>query len=157
MLWFKNELLESTLDNEGFESKPYIDTLVNQAPEQHGIPPDELKIIKKHLDKLKLTFGYGLTYINKDEAKAVTDMRLKELKKQIKKEYPHVKKCQVLNILTEMSFQLGLRGLKGFKNMHKAIEAKDYKEASKHGLDSLWAKIQTPNRAKRLMDKLAQV
>ena len=75
MLWLKNnlttiskELLKSVEGNEGMEEKPYIDVLVAQNPEQHGIPPDDFKTIEKHLSKLKLTFGIGLTFITHEEA-----------------------------------------------------------------------------------------
>jgi len=163
MLWFKNklitvrdELLKSVYDNEGFKEKPYIDVLVAKAPEQHGIPPDEFAVIEKHLDKLKLTIGIGLTYITKEESLKVIEMRLKGIKKEIVSNYPYIKNNDVLDILTEMAFQMGLRGLHGFKNMHKAIKAKDYKEAAKHGLLSKW-NAQTPERSKRLMDRLAKI
>ena len=161
MSWFKNttirdELLKSVEENEGMKEKPYIDPLVAQNPEHHGIPPDEFAIIEKHLDKLKLTFGMGLTFISKKEALKVTEMRLKGIKKNIVGIYPHIKNNDVLDILTEMAYQMGLSGLMGFINMHVAIENKDYKEAAKHGLDSKWNR-QTPERAKRLMDKLANL
>jgi len=162
MLWFKSkyktvrdELLKSVADNEGMSETPYIDVLVAQNPEHHGIPPDEFAIIKKHFDKLKVTIGIGFTNITKEEALKVTEMRLKALKKQVVTDYPYVKNNDVLDILTELAFQIGLNGLSKFKNMHKAIKAKDYKEARIHGLDSLWNK-QTSNRAKRLMDRLAK-
>ena len=162
MLWFKNEfttvraeLLKSVKNNEGFEKYPYIDVLVDKAPEQHGIPPDDLKVIKKHLSKLKLTFGMGLTYITEEEALKVTEMRLKAIKTQIVNEYPHVRNENVLEVLTEMAYQMGMTGLKGFKKMHKAIKDEDYYEAKKHGLDSKWFR-QTPKRAARLMNKLSE-
>lgn len=151
MLWFNknNELLESIKKNEGFESKPYIDVLVNQAPEQHGIPPDEFEIIKKHLNKLKLTFGHGFTYITEKEAEKVAQMRLKELETKVKENYPHVKNSTVLSVLTEMAFQLGLNGLSKFKKMHKAIQNKEYIIAANEMKNSKWF-AQTPNRVKKL-------
>jgi lysozyme len=51
-------------------------------------------------------------------------------------------------ILISMCYQLGLAGVSAFKKMWAAIEASDWKEASKQMLDSKWAR-QTPNRAKR--------
>ena len=41
-----------------------------------------------------------------------------------------------------------------FKNMIKALQNRDYKQASIEMLDSRWAK-QTPNRAKELSDAMA--
>ena len=160
MLWFKNkyktvsdELLKSVENEEGYVSKAYIDTLVKRNPEQHGIPLDEFAIIEKHLDKLKLTFGMGLTHITKEEALKVTEMRLEATKKQVMIDYPHIKNNSVLEVLTQMSYQLGRTGLAGFKKMLNAIKYKDYKEASLQGLQSKWHK-QTPQRAERLMKKL---
>jgi lysozyme len=161
MFWFKNkfttvraELLKSVSDNEGFKNQPYIDVLVAKAPEQHGIPSDEFAIIEKHFNKLKVTIGIGLTNITKEEALKVTEMRLKAIRKQIIDNYPHIKNNDVLDILTELSFQLGFRGMMGFKKMLNAIKHEDYKEASKQMIDSKWYS-QTPNRAKRLSDKMA--
>ena len=53
------------------------------------------------------------------------------------------------NILYNMVYQMGVKGVLNFKNMIKALEAKDYKRAGDEMLDSKWAK-QTPARANRL-------
>lgn len=55
--------------------------------------------------------------------------------------------------LAEMSYQLGLRGLLGFKLMLAAIDRGDYHRARSEALDSKWA-IQTPNRAHRIADQI---
>lgn len=52
--------------------------------------------------------------------------------------------------LCNMCFQMGLHGLLGFKKMLAALEAGDYKEACVQGLDSKWAKEDTPQRAYRV-------
>lgn len=149
-------LIDSITENEGFEQKPYIDVLVAKAPEHHGIPPDELEIIQKHLDKLKLTFGYGLTYITKEEALLVSSIRLKDIASKVKHDYPYVDNGEVLEILTEMAYQMGITGLRGFKKMHQAIQYKHYGLAAAEGLNSKWNR-QTPNRAKKLMQRLANI
>lgn len=56
-------------------------------------------------------------------------------------------------VLLNMSFQLGVAGLLGFKNTLLMIRAGDYEAASKGMLQSLWAR-QTPNRAKRLSEQM---
>lgn len=48
-----------------------------------------------------------------------------------------------------MVFQLGLAGFKAFHDAITAIERSDYQAASDAMLDSKWAKIDTPQRAKR--------
>lgn len=52
-------------------------------------------------------------------------------------------------VLEEMTFQLGVRGVRGFKRMLSAFYARDYAKAADEMLDSAWAR-QTPNRAREL-------
>lgn len=52
-------------------------------------------------------------------------------------------------VLIDMAFNLGLGGLLKFKNFQKALERKDFTEASRQMLDSLWAR-QVGRRAVRL-------
>lgn len=49
--------------------------------------------------------------------------------------------------LINMCFNIGIGRLLGFKKMIKALQKKDYTQASLESLDSKWAK-QVPNRAK---------
>lgn len=50
--------------------------------------------------------------------------------------------------LVSLAYQMGLRGLYGFRHMLAAIEAEDYETASQEMLHSTWAR-QTPARAQR--------
>lgn len=56
--------------------------------------------------------------------------------------------------IINMAFQMGVRGVLAFRRMIAAIEAKKWKEAEKEALDSKWAKMDTPNRAKRVATQL---
>ena len=56
-------------------------------------------------------------------------------------------------VLLNMSFQLGVNGLLGFKNTLKMIEIGQYVDAANGMLQSLWAR-QTPERAKRLSEQM---
>jgi GH24 family phage-related lysozyme (muramidase) len=56
-------------------------------------------------------------------------------------------------VLISMCFQLG--SLRDWPNFRRAIEAGNYAEAAEHGLDSDWARTQTPKRAHRQMRMLA--
>ena len=49
-----------------------------------------------------------------------------------------------------MSFQLGVNGLLNFKKMLAALEVGDYRKACVEGLNSKWAKEDTPRRAQRV-------
>lgn len=51
-------------------------------------------------------------------------------------------------IILSMAYQMGISGVLKFKNMIKAIEQDDYRNAALEMLDSRWAK-QTPQRADR--------
>lgn len=58
------------------------------------------------------------------------------------------------NVLISMVFQMGIDGVMQFKNMIAAIRAEDWNAAERHGLDSKWAKTDSPARAKRHMRQL---
>ena len=60
----------------------------------------------------------------------------------------------LLDIITEMVFQLGTTGVGRFKKMFKALEVADYIEASKQMLDSKW-NSQTPARCQELAKMMA--
>lgn len=59
----------------------------------------------------------------------------------------------VMEILPNMTFQLGKKGVRDFKKMWVALRANDFKTASKEMLDSAWNK-QTPSRAQKLAGKM---
>lgn len=56
-------------------------------------------------------------------------------------------------VLVAMRFQMGLKGLLGFKNTLEMIRKGQYEEAAKGMLQSVWAQ-QTPQRAQRLSKQL---
>ena len=47
-----------------------------------------------------------------------------------------------------MSFQMGIGGLRSFKNMLTALERGDWDRAEQEALDSKWAREDSPNRAR---------
>lgn len=57
-------------------------------------------------------------------------------------------------VLISMCFQLGEKPLH-WPNFMRSLELGDYDGAAAHGLDSDWARDQTPRRAKRQMQMLA--
>lgn len=56
-------------------------------------------------------------------------------------------------VLLNMSFQLGVDGLLGFKNTLKLVERGDYAQAADNMLLSKWAG-QTPERARRMAEQM---
>ena len=119
-------LLESTLKHEGFRSKPYQDSL--------GV----------------WTVGHGLTYITETESKEIVRARLHVLYSRWEIMRPNYN-FAILDVLTEMSFQMGFHGVLNFKKMLAALTDKNYALAADEMLDSRWAK-QTPGRAQEMSD-----
>ena len=60
------------------------------------------------------------------------------------------------HIVVEMVYQMGAYGVSRFKKFLQALQNSDYKEASVQMLDSRWAK-QTPNRANRMSERMANI
>ena len=56
----------------------------------------------------------------------------------------------VLRVVTNMTFQMGLEGVRAFRLFWAALEARDYPRAAKEMLDSKWAREDSPARAQRL-------
>jgi lysozyme len=127
-----NELINSIKEHEGFVSEPYNDSL--------GFP----------------TLGYGTKLpLSKKEAELILKHRLNEKIESIIEKKPFILTLPQDKqfVLFEMAYQLGVGGILKFKRMWKALEDRNYKEASVEMLDSRWAK-QTPNRAKELSERM---
>lgn len=56
-------------------------------------------------------------------------------------------------VLLNMSFQMGVDGLLGFKNTLRMVETGDYMGAARNMLQSKWAS-QTPERANRMAEQM---
>lgn len=126
------ELVERVKLHEGFREKPYFDSL--------GVG----------------TIGYGFTYLKKEECDKILDNRLKEATGLV--EGYLINEGITLDdfrtaILVEMAFQLGFKGLLGFKKMWKALRDMDYEKAAEEMKDSRWFR-QTPARSADLADKM---
>ena len=118
------------MEHEGFEAKPYEDSV--------GV----------------WTFGHGLTWISEKESQVIVYARLMDLRNDLQAD--HGITGDLLDVMTEMCFQLGWNGCHNFKKMWAAIVDKDYRRAAREGLDSKWAK-QTPKRALKLMNIVRQL
>lgn len=123
-------LLEKIKNSEGFRSRPYKCS--------RGV----------------WTFGHGLTYITEEESEQLVKNRIESLTFQI----DNLLRSEEISIddtrkevLIEMAYQLGVKGLSKFYRMLKALRDMDYDTAADEMLNSLWAK-QTPQRCKRLSE-----
>lgn len=92
--------------------------------------------------------GGGIT---KDEAYYLLENDITRVKKQVAENIPlYFDLCDTRQrALCNMCFQLGIKGLLGFKKMLLAMARSDWQEAYNEALDSLWA-AQTPVRAVRV-------
>jgi len=59
-------------------------------------------------------------------------------------------------VLMNMAFQLGVAGVMNFKKAIAAMQVGDYEKAAREMGDSKWAKVDTPNRAKRLIARMIE-
>jgi len=148
-------IVDSIAKHEGFRDKPYIDPLVRQNPENHGIPQDEFQIIEKHFDKLKVTFGYGFTNITEVEAKEILKIRVQQIHQILIQKIPNYKNYPsvVQDVLVEMAFQIGWPTLLKFRHTLQYLDQEDYNAAADEMLDSRWAR-QTRARATELSNKV---
>jgi len=124
-------------------------------------------IYKDHLGNG--TFGIGHLVLESDDLKpgvAYDDDKVMEIfekdfeialgdaRKFIPEENIHP---TAFGIVIEMCFQLGLPRLQKFKRFHYHLNKCEYEESAAEMLDSVWAKKQTPNRAKALADKMKSI
>ncbi len=131
---------------EGFESKPYIDSL--------GYPTiaSGFKLGPKNAPLSMYQIEIG------KEAGAAL------LKQEVEKKCAGLQTSPTLlrawnkcnpdrqAILISMAYQMGVGGLLKFKGMLAAINQENWSQAQAEGLDSIWARTQSPNRAKRQME-----
>lgn len=102
-----------------------------------------------------LTIGYGHNLDVRGISIEVAELLLKQdleiAEKQVKNNFAWWPKLDDARfcVLVEMCFNMGISRLVGFKKMLSAVEAGDYKTASKEMLDSKWAR-QVKGRAVEL-------
>lgn len=147
--------------DEGYKTKVYWDTegypTIGIGHLIMRVRTKDMKVIYKELSS---QVGRSITdgIITDSEAQALFAKDLQVVQSSInrhQKLYPVYNSLDNVrrNALENMVFQLGANGVAGFPSMLKALIAKDWEGAKRHGLDSLWAK-QTPNRAKKVTEVL---
>ena len=132
-----SSLVEILKVEEGFRSKPYLDS--------RGV----------------LTIGYGTNIhdgISEVEADYLLKWRLRRAAAKLTVLWPSYREQprSVQIALLDMSYQLGVYGLLRFHQTLARLESKDYSGAADSALDSLWAK-QTPKRASRVAETFRAV
>jgi lysozyme len=93
--------------------------------------------------------------LSQDEIEYLLDNDIKKITDKVHNTLPWISKLNDARraVLIGMAFQMGLRGLLGFKRTLGSIEDGQYFEAAIEMLQSDWAK-QTPERANRLATQM---
>ena len=111
----------------------------------------------------KLTVGYGkrVKYlkVTQEQAEEWLKEDLENLKYVLADKYDWFLPApqEVKDIVMNMAYQLGPTSFSKFKRTIKLFKNKDYEGASIEMLDSKWARVDTPERAKELSERLASV
>ena len=116
-------------------------------------------VYKDSNDNDTIGFGLCLKYgISKEIAAVIMTMQLEEKKVKLKKSLPWLALApiEVTNVLSNMSFQLGVTGVKKFKKTLKYLKNEQYTDASIEMLDSKWARNHK-TRSKRLSRRIKAV
>ena len=134
-----NNLKKRIKKNEGFSIKPYKDKLgFLTIGYGHLILKNEKYLLKKKLKKTDLEIIF-----KKDFNKAVMEFNV------FLKRFTSNKRDAEL--LIEMVFQIGIRGVLKFKNLLKNMSKENTHLVCFEMMDSLWYK-QTPMRVKKLIN-----
>jgi len=104
----------------------------------------------KNIGKKKLKVG---DTVPKDIVESVGLTRWKNSIKEAKELLPNLSEDQVLP-LAEMVYQMGKPSVSKFPETLKLYKAGKFKEAANEALNSDWAKKDTPERAKRVAEKI---
>ena len=146
--------LESTLKNEGFRSKPYLDSK-GILTIGHGINLESFKIAKLGDD-----FGVDFDYlyflehleVTEEQSEKFVRNRLEKIFNKLNGKFVFFNELpeDAMAVLVEMAYQMGIDGLSKFKNTLSFLRDGEFYNASVEMLDSQWYKSDSPNRAKRL-------
>jgi lysozyme len=115
-------------------------------------------VYQDHLGKD--TIGYGFLvrdlWMEEDIASLLLQRYLEKLALKVNRRHPWVVEAPAVlrDVVYEMCYQLGVDGFSRFKKTVKLMIDGQYEDASVEMLDSLWGKKQTPERAKRLSDRV---
>jgi lysozyme len=139
---------------EGFRERPYRDTKglwswgIGECLERNPPTAAQWKLLlDRNLVDIRIKHE-GASLLMKD----IVDARLLILERLVP---VFVKLNDVRQaVLLSMSFQLGINFIYSFKDFMKAVAVQDWPAAAIAGLDSEWAREDTPERARRMMNWL---
>lgn len=131
----KQKLVEQLEVHEGLRLKPYKDTVGKWTIG-----------IGRNLEDKGITQGEARMMLNND-----IDEFVRKLESNVPV-YNRLSDCRQ-NVLVNMTFNMGIGGLKTFVNMLNYLQVADYHGAAKEMLNSKWA-IQVGNRALELAEQM---
>lgn len=112
-------------------------------------------VARAELDKLmgrvcngRITQHEAETLFNRSVEKAKAGILKHPVLKPVYDVLDEVRRCALIN----MVFQMGVAGVAGFPKGLRLLKAKSWEAAAKELADSRWYKVQTPNRAKRVIE-----
>lgn len=124
---------------------------------------DEGEVLHAYQDHLGYwTIGVGILIDERkgggllpEESEFILQNRVRQRREAVAKALPWSKNLDEarLGVLLNMSFQMGVEGLLGFKNTLEQVRQGNYNQAAEMMLLSKWA-TQTPERAKRLAKQM---
>lgn len=126
--------------------------LLTEQLERH----EGLRLYPYRCTEGKLTIGFGRNLedsgISREEAELMLNNDMNDVERHLETvdEYNALDDVRQ-TVLANMAFNMGFRGLMGFRNMWAAIRRKDWGRAASEMLDSRWA-VQVGSRANELAD-----
>lgn len=128
---------------------------MSESLEQRLLRHEGIKL-RAYKDSLGiLTIGVGRNIenvgISADEAMYLLQNDIDHVKDQVSQTFPWTSEVDNvrLDVIYEMTFQLGISGVKKFPKMLDAVKSKDYATAASEMLNSAWH-TQTPARCEEL-------
>ena len=106
----------------------------------------------------KLTIGYGINLdagITEEESEMILASRLDSIRRRLASAIPWYQRLTAprQTVIVNMAYNLGFKGLMGFKKTLAAVKDGDYETASYEMLNSKWA-YQVTNRAHELAEQM---
>ncbi|QDP52042.1 MAG: putative endolysin [Prokaryotic dsDNA virus sp.] len=129
------ELIQAVKESEGFRSRVYKCT--------EGFD----------------TIGYGFAIkdleLDEEICEMILQTKLNKMCAYANRKMPFLMTMpvEIQDVVLEMCYQIGVDGVTKFKKTLALLKREEFAEAAVEMLDSKWAK-QTPNRAKRLSEKV---
>ena len=132
------ELWKSIKKNEGYKAQVYNDHL--------GFPTIGVgfKISQLHLDE-DVCDIIGMRKLNALQSQLIAEFKWYS-------EMPQI----VRMVMVECCYQMGVSGWKKFKKANEHLSKRNWVKASEEMLNSKWAKVQTPSRAKLMANAVKE-